>query len=73
MNKRNNPTVSKTELHWLINSLLTDINQTQLEIDQAESGSLIRSIGRIRIDGRKNLITKLNDILESGARRIDIT
>ena len=64
--------ITLTQVHWIIHALQTEMGAVRDEMDRSPDGSPICAIGEIILDGREALITKLNDIVESGMKTIRI-
>ena len=64
-------TLTRTELDWLVSALNHQLANLQEEVDSADS-DIIRNLGRLTIDTRTALRTKLNDIQASNVRTIAI-
>ena len=64
--------LTKTEINWIVMALQHEIAEIKHEMDAAEDGSPVQSLGEIAIGGRESLITKLNDALSENAKIIAI-
>ena len=67
-----NNEITLTQVQWIIHALQKEMGMIRDEMDQAPDGSPISAIGEITLCGRENLVTKLNDIVESGFKTIRI-
>lgn len=64
--------LSTTELRWIINALNHTIANMKAEMDSASDDSPIQSFGELAVDGRTQLVNKLTDVIQSGAKSIGI-
>lgn len=69
---KTNYNLTTTEIQWIIFALQHDIARTMEDMSHAEDGSPIYAIGETVIAGRERLITKLRDVIDDRARRIEI-
>ena len=64
--------ITQVQVKWIINALQKEMGMIRDEMDRAKDGSPIVAIGEVTLCGREKLVTKLNDLLESGAKSIRI-
>ena len=64
--------LTKTQIGWIVLALQHEIANCKSEMEAAEDGSPIQALGEIVVEGREHLVTVLNDIVYSGAKRITI-
>lgn len=64
--------ITLTQVSWIIHALQTEMAQTRNEMDSASDGSPIVALGEVLLESRQALVTKLNDIVESGYKTIRI-
>ena len=67
-----NNEITITQVQWIIHALQKEMGMIRDEMDRAKDGSPIAAIGEVTLCGRENLVTKLNDIVASGAKTIRI-
>lgn len=67
-----NNEITLTQVQWIIHALQKEMGMIRDEMDHAPDGSPICAIGEVTLCGRENLVTKLNDIVESGFKTIRI-
>lgn len=73
MNHITRPTLTRTQLKWIVSALNHDIAITKKEIDQCKNdNSPIAAVGEVFILGRQNLVTILEDIINSDKKTIRI-
>ena len=66
------PIISKTEINWIVNALQNNIVSVRDDMENCEENSPIWSLGEITIQNLEDLITKLNDIANSGCKSVRI-
>lgn len=66
------PTISSTEIRWMVNALQHRIAATRDEMDKAVEGSPVWSIGELQIANYSALVTKLMDIEQSDCKSVRI-
>jgi hypothetical protein len=64
--------LTTTQLKWIVSALYRDIARCRKEMDEAEDGSPVQSLGEIFISGREHLINQLEDIIQIGVKKITI-
>ena len=64
--------ITTTQMQWIIRALQKEMGMIRDEMDQSHDGSPTYALGEIALCGRENLVTKLNDIVESGYKTIRI-
>jgi len=64
--------LTRTQIGWIVLALQHEVANCKAEMDAAEDGSPLQALGEIVVESRENLITLLNDIQHSGAKRITI-
>lgn len=64
--------ITLTQVQWIIQALQKDMAAVRDEMEQASDGSPTYALGEIVYEGRQSLVTKLNDIVESGYKTIRI-
>lgn len=67
-----NISLTRTQLKWIVTALQHEITGIRDEMDKAEDGSPIVSIGEVMMEGRKNLVNQLNDIIFNEQKTIRI-
>ena len=65
------PTLSSTELGWIVQALNHEIVTYRIEIEETDS-DVIKNLGYLAIETRTKLVTKLTDLINSKAKRIEI-
>lgn len=64
--------ITVTQLRWMIHALQREMASVRDEMEHASDGSPIVAFGEVVYEGRANLVTKLEDIIESGYKTIKI-
>ena len=62
--------LTTTQLKWIISALQHDIVTCRKEMEEADDGSPIQSLGELFIDGRESLIAMLNDVIHMDVNKI---
>ena len=65
------PTLSPTELGWIVQALNHEIVTYRIEIEETDS-DVVKNLSYLAIKTRTNLVTKLNDLINSKAKRVEI-
>ena len=65
------PTLSPTELGWIVQALNHEIVTYRIEIEETDS-DVVKNLSYIAIKTRTNLVTKLTDLINSKAKRVEI-
>jgi len=64
--------LNRVEMKWIVAALNHNIADIKEEMDASEDGSPIYAIGEVILEGRQNLVRKLNDIIFSDVKIIGI-
>jgi len=64
-------TLSPTELGWIVQALNHEIVTYRIEIEETDS-DVVKNLGYLAIETRTNLVTKLTDLINSNAKRVEI-
>ena len=64
-------TLSTTELGWIVQALNHEIVTYRIEIEETDS-DVVKNLSYLAIKTRTNLVTKLNDLINSKAKRVEI-
>jgi len=67
-----NNEITLTQVQWIIGALQHEMGAVRDEMDRAKDGSPTYALGEVVLTGREQLVTKLNDIVASGAKTIRI-
>ena len=65
------PTLSPTELGWIVQALNHEIVTYRIEIEETDS-DVVKNLSYLAIETRTNLVTKLTDLINSKAKRVEI-
>lgn len=65
------PTLSPTELGWIVQALNREIVTYRIEIEETDS-DVVKNLSYLAIETRTNLVTKLTDLINSKAKRVEI-
>lgn len=65
------PTLSPTELGWIVQALNHEIVTYRIEIEETDS-DVVKNLSYLAIKTRTNLVTKLTDLINSKAKRVEI-
>ena len=65
------PTLSPTELGWIVQALNHEIVTYNNEIECSDS-DLVQNLGYMAVESRTKLVTKLTDLINSKAKRVEI-
>ena len=66
------PTLSPTELGWIVQALNHEIVTYRIEIEETDS-DVVKNLSYLAIKTRTNLVTKLTDLINSKAKRVEIS
>lgn len=64
--------ITLTQIQWIIHALQKEMGMIRDDMDKSPDGSPTYALGEVILCGRENLVTKLNDIVESGYKTIRI-
>ena len=64
-------TLSPTELGWIVQALNHEIVTYRIEIEETDS-DVVKNLSYLAIKTRSNLVTKLTDLINSKAKRVEI-
>ena len=64
-------TLSPTELGWIVQALNHEIVTYRIEIEETDS-DVVKNLGYLAIETRSKLVTKLTDLINSKAKRVEI-
>lgn len=65
-------TITTTQIQWIVQTLNHYVGCIKQEMDSSSDGSPICAIGEVVMDGRTNLVNRLNDIVDAGYKTIKI-
>lgn len=65
------PTITGTEIGWIIQALNHEVTAYREEVASSES-DVIRNLGKLAIENRTKLVTKLTDLVNAGAKSVNI-
>ena len=65
------PTLSPTELGWIVQALNHEIVTYRIEMEETDS-DVVKNLSYLAIKTRTNLVTKLTDLINSKAKRVEI-
>lgn len=65
------PTLSPTELGWIVQALNHEIVTHRIAIEETDS-DVVKNLSYLAIETRTNLVTKLTDLINSKAKRVEI-
>ena len=65
------PTLSPTELGWIVQALNHEIVTYRIEIEETDS-DVVKNLSYLAIETRTKLVTKLTDLINSNAKRVEI-
>ena len=65
------PTLSPTELGWIVQALNHEIVTYRIEIEETDS-DVVKNLSYLAIETRTKLVTKLTDLINSKAKRVEI-
>ena len=65
------PMLSTTELGWIVQALNHEIVTYRIEIEETDS-DVVKNLSYLAIETRTKLVTKLTDLINSNAKRVEI-
>ena len=64
--------ITTTQIQWIVQALNHHLGDVRQEMEGAEDDSPIQSFGELFLEGRTNLVNRLNDIVNAGYKTIRI-
>lgn len=61
-----------TEINMIVQALNKDIASVREDMDRAHDGDAIQAIGEVIMNSRMELVTKLNDLVNSGCKKVQV-